>query len=192
MNMPSFILASLKEHFRQASLQRVFHLFVDWILKNIPIYRQPERVKPLFERVPWMVLTLNDAFGCGDEAEEASKVSGEFVVPCCDAPEVVDLAEAAFDQIAVLVDCGIEAAPFGGCRSARNGRFCSCRRDGDKGALAFTNILLREGIAISMDGRVAWCDNVVVERLWCPVKYGEVIRCQSLRRTIRPPLILSR
>lgn len=35
-------------------------------------------------------------------------------------------------------------------------------------------MLLREEIAISMDGRGAWRDNVFVERLWRSVKYEEV------------------
>jgi putative transposase len=39
---------------------------------------------------------------------------------------------------------------------------------------AFTGLLLREKIAISMDGRGAWRDNVIVERLWRSVKYEEV------------------
>lgn len=39
---------------------------------------------------------------------------------------------------------------------------------------AFTSVLMREEIAISMDGRGAWRDNVVVERLWRSVKYEEV------------------
>lgn len=39
---------------------------------------------------------------------------------------------------------------------------------------AFTSVLLREEIAISMDGRGAWRDNAVVERLWRSVKYEEV------------------
>ncbi|SLK09049.1 putative transposase [Novosphingobium mathurense] len=39
---------------------------------------------------------------------------------------------------------------------------------------AFTSVLHREEIAISMDGRGAWRDNVVVERLWRSVKYEEV------------------
>ncbi len=39
---------------------------------------------------------------------------------------------------------------------------------------AFTGVLLREKIAISMDGRRAWRDNVFVERLWRSVKYEEV------------------
>jgi putative transposase len=38
----------------------------------------------------------------------------------------------------------------------------------------FTGVLLREEIAISMDGKGAWRDNVFVERLWRSVKYEEV------------------
>jgi putative transposase len=41
-------------------------------------------------------------------------------------------------------------------------------------ALAFTERLKREGVAISMDGRGCWVDNVFVERLWRSVKYEEV------------------
>ncbi len=41
-------------------------------------------------------------------------------------------------------------------------------------SMAFTSVLLRDKIAISMDGRGAWRDNVVVERLWRSVKYEEV------------------
>ena len=39
---------------------------------------------------------------------------------------------------------------------------------------AFTEVLLKAGIAISMDGQGAWRDNVFVERLWRSVKYEEV------------------
>ena len=39
---------------------------------------------------------------------------------------------------------------------------------------AFTGVLEREKIAISMDGRGCWRDNVFVERLWRSVKYEEV------------------
>jgi putative transposase len=39
---------------------------------------------------------------------------------------------------------------------------------------AFTTVLHREKIAISMDGRGCWRDNVFVERLWRSVKYEEV------------------
>jgi putative transposase len=39
---------------------------------------------------------------------------------------------------------------------------------------AFTGLLADNGIAISMDGRGAWRDNVFVERLWRSVKYEEV------------------
>src|SRR3979490_275722 len=39
---------------------------------------------------------------------------------------------------------------------------------------AFTSVLASNGIAISMDGKGAWRDNVFVERLWRSVKYEEV------------------
>jgi len=38
----------------------------------------------------------------------------------------------------------------------------------------FTAVLAGKGIAISMDGKGAWRDNVFVERLWRSVKYEEV------------------
>ena len=39
---------------------------------------------------------------------------------------------------------------------------------------AFTGVLTKNAIAISMDGKGAWRDNVFVERLWRSVKYEEV------------------
>ena len=39
---------------------------------------------------------------------------------------------------------------------------------------AFTGVLKREGIAISMDGRGRALDNIFVERLWRSVKYEDV------------------
>jgi len=38
----------------------------------------------------------------------------------------------------------------------------------------FTGVLVKHGIAISMDGKGRWRDNVFVERLWKSVKYEEV------------------
>jgi putative transposase len=38
----------------------------------------------------------------------------------------------------------------------------------------FTSLLMQNGIAISMDGKGAWHDNVFVERLWKTIKYEEV------------------
>jgi putative transposase len=38
----------------------------------------------------------------------------------------------------------------------------------------FIGVLLKHGVAISMDGRGAWRDDVFVERLWRSVKYEEV------------------
>ena len=39
---------------------------------------------------------------------------------------------------------------------------------------AFTGVLIKHGVAISMDGKGSWRDNVFVERLWKSVKYEEV------------------
>ena len=39
---------------------------------------------------------------------------------------------------------------------------------------AFTGVLNQNGIAVSMDGKGAWRDNVFVERLWRSIKYEEV------------------
>ncbi len=39
---------------------------------------------------------------------------------------------------------------------------------------AFTDVLLKAGVAISMDGKGSWRDDVFVERLWRSVKYEEV------------------
>ena len=50
--------------------------------------------------------------------------------------------------------------------------------DADQGSqftgAAFTGALASNGIAISMDGKGAWRDNVFIERLWRSVKYEEV------------------
>ena len=40
--------------------------------------------------------------------------------------------------------------------------------------VAFTSVLIKNDIAISMDGKGAWRDNVFAERLWRSIKYEEV------------------
>ncbi len=40
--------------------------------------------------------------------------------------------------------------------------------------MAFTSVLIKNEIAISMDGKGAWRDNVFVERFWRSIKYEEV------------------
>jgi putative transposase len=72
----------------------------------------------------------------------------------------------------------------GSCLLRRDpgGRLGSSRQAGDiqhgpglaVHRLAFTGRLASHGIAISMDGKGAWRDNVFVERLWRSVKYEEV------------------
>ncbi len=39
---------------------------------------------------------------------------------------------------------------------------------------AFVTLVQQHGIALSMDGKGAWRDNLFVERLWKSVKYEEV------------------
>ena len=39
---------------------------------------------------------------------------------------------------------------------------------------AFTTVLKAHAVAISMDGKGRWVDNVFVERLWRSVKYEDV------------------
>ena len=41
-------------------------------------------------------------------------------------------------------------------------------------SMEFTKLLADNGIAISMDGKGAWRDNVFIERLWRSIKYEEV------------------
>ena len=51
---------------------------------------------------------------------------------------------------------------------------------------AFTGLLQRHGIRISMDGKGAWRDNVFVERLWRSIKYEEIyLKAYDCVRTAR-------
>jgi transposase InsO family protein len=79
---------------------------------------------------------------------------------------------------------------FGGCRSAwtqapASKRWRKRARRGrpaifntDQGSqftsLVFTDVLEKAKIAIRMDGRGAWRDNVFVERLWRTIKYEQI------------------
>jgi len=47
---------------------------------------------------------------------------------------------------------------------------------------AFTGVLKDHGVAISMDGKGRWVDNVFVERLWRSVKYEDVVCYERNRR----------
>ncbi len=76
-------------------------------------------------------------------------------------------------SITMEVEFCIEAVTDALARHGRPGIFNT-----DQGSQftsgAFTDVLLESGIAISMDGKGAWRDNVFVERLWRSVKYEEV------------------
>lgn len=41
---------------------------------------------------------------CSGELDEGEEVNGPSVVSCCEAPEVLEAIEAAFDAVAVLVE----------------------------------------------------------------------------------------
>ena len=51
---------------------------------------------------------------------------------------------------------------------------CNTYQESQFTSMAFTAVLQFEKIAISMNGRGAWRDNVFVERLWRSIKYEEV------------------
>jgi hypothetical protein len=54
---------------------------------------------------------------------------------------VFDLAEEALDQVAILVDGGIEAAPFGGDGPARDDGLCAAGRNGVHGPLPIVTLV---------------------------------------------------
>jgi putative transposase len=56
-------------------------------------------------------------------------------------------------------------------------------------SLEFTDTLRRHRIAISMDGRGCWRDNVFVERLWKSVRYEDVhLKAYETVRAVRAGL----
>ena len=59
---------------------------------------------------------------------------------------------------------------------ARHGKpeICNTDQGSQFTGADFTGLLASNGVAISMDGKGAWRDNVFVERLWRSVKYEEV------------------
>lgn len=74
-------------------------------------------------------------FEGSDEVEEAGIVSSELVVSRCDAAEVFDLVEEALDEVPLLVEDGIEAAPLCSCRSTRDDWAGPACRNGHHGTL---------------------------------------------------------
>jgi putative transposase len=78
-------------------------------------------------------------------------------------------------RISITMDVGfcIEAVEEALARHGRTEIFNT-----DQGSqftsVAFTGLLSENEVAISMDGKGAWRDNVFVERLWRSVKYEEV------------------
>ena len=58
-----------------------------------------------------------------------------------------------------------DAKRFGYLNGAQGAQFTS---------EAFTDVLKAHGVAISMDGKGRWIDNVFIERLWRSVKYEDI------------------
>jgi putative transposase len=55
---------------------------------------------------------------------------------------------------------------------------------------AFTGVLIKNGVAISMDGKGSWRDNVFVERLWRSVKHEEIyLRAYDSVRDARASIV---
>ena len=71
--------------------------------------------------------------------------------------------------------CGFLCRDVGG-RSRTHGKpdICNTDQGSQFTGATFTGVLIKNAIAISMDGKGAWRDNVFVERLWRSVKYEEV------------------
>jgi len=59
---------------------------------------------------------------------------------------------------------------------ARHGKpdICNTDQGSQFTSQEFTGVLLKAGVAISMDGKGAWRDNVFVEQLWRSIKYEEI------------------
>ena len=77
----------------------------------------------------------------------------------------------------VSITLQVDVLPRGGRRGARRGtaaRYFQYRPRRQFTGADFTGLLLDNAIAISMDGKGAWRDNIFVERLWRSVKYEEV------------------
>lgn len=67
------------------------------------------------------------------------------------------------DGLGFMADCGLGIPDI--CNSDQGSHFTS---------QAYTEILLKAGIEISMDGRGRYLDNIFTERLWRTVKYENV------------------
>ena len=87
-----------------------------------------------------------------------------------------------FDQLDVVLDVSSRSSPYSFCIEALEDALQRFEApeifNTDQGSQftceAFTDVLNDHAIAISMDGKGRWVDNVFVERLWRSVKYEDV------------------
>jgi putative transposase len=114
------------------------------------------------------------------------------VPTACDTPAATAASSLAIPAAIAAQNRRFSSRPVAGGRPGENSgarpdrRFRFCIATSFQGVLrrplesalftsaAFSGLLLENKIAISMDGRGSWRDNVFVERLWRSVKYEEV------------------
>jgi transposase InsO family protein len=76
-------------------------------------------------------------------------------------------------SISMDTDCCMDAVKEAITRYGTPGIF-NTNQGSQFTSAAFTGLLMRHGIRISMDGKGCWRDNVFIERLWRFIKYEEV------------------
>src|SRR6476619_494404 len=114
------------------------------------------------------------------------------VPTACDTPAATAASSLAIPAAIAAQNRRFSSRPVAGGRPGENSgarpdrRFRFCIATSFQGVLRrplesaqftiaeFTGLLLEHKIAISMDGKGAWRDNVFVERIWRSVKYEEV------------------
>lgn len=133
------------------------------------------------------------------KAHPQHKVYPYLLRPCrssdqarCGAPDITYIRLArGFAYLVAVIDWYSRKVPSWRLSNSMDASFCvDCLEDAlrehgrpevfnsDQGSqftsTAFTDVLKREGVTISMDGRGRALDNIFVERLWRNVKYKDV------------------
>ena len=75
---------------------------------------------------------------------------------------------------AVERDGRLAGGARGGAGEVRQAGDFQHRQGSQFTSAAFTGALVQAGVAISMDGRGRWMDNVFIERLWRSLKYEDI------------------
>jgi transposase InsO family protein len=162
-------------------VQRIVeHTHVIHEARKLPVVLSPEEVARLLDAAPGLKYkaALSVAYGAGLRATEVVSLT------------YIPMARG-FVYLAVVLDWASRRVLSWRLSITMEASFCvatledALARHGkpeifntDQGSqftgATFTGMLADNGIAISMDGKGAWRDNVFVERLWRSVKYEEV------------------